>query len=534
MSNENNSKKDEKKVIEVNFGKEELKPFVHENHKLPSTRRDFMAHGFLGMTATVVLPTFASMLMGSNKAFGASCALPAFTGGLPYLCIDVAGGMNIAGANAMVGIAPGGEHQEDVSVLGYSTSDYLRLGITPEEHPSLSGKMESKYGLKFHRASGILEGINSVLDGQNMPNGRPIADGVDGLVFCTRTSDDTATNQINTVYMANKAGAKGELVQLIGNSTSDTGARSAGPSDQMNLNLRPTRVSKNEDATGLLSLGGNLSGNNYLRSGEAGGQERVQKFMDRVAKMSKTKLDELSQKGSLGQIQDVLNCSFDNAKQLFSIYSADQLNPANDATVATVFNGGSESVASVAKLVLDKIAGSGTITIGGGDYHGGAIVNTHAKDVQVGRAIGQCILLAKEKGENIALHLYTDGGVAGDSGGTSEMATVLGIGQVAKVKWTGDSGTRSSALLLVYKHNHDGTPLVREDGNGPRRQVGNFVKGGGVQINTVVGNSTQNLWKAIMLNYLAAQGKEGDFETIFGSGSLPPSYQSLIRMKKIS
>lgn len=532
------SDKKEKKldIVEPSYKEPEAKPFLHEGHKLPKTRRDFIAHGFIGIGASVVLPSFTGILMSQNSAFAetSGCELPTFQGGLPYICIDVGGGMNIAGSNAMVGLVDGGELQEDVSPVGYSSSDYIRLGITPSEHPAQSGKLEGKYGLKFHRASGILEGMNSVLDGQMMPNGKPIADGIDGLIFCTRTSDDTGTNQINSVYMANKAGAKGELVQLIGNNSTDTGARSAAPADMINLALRPTRVSSNNDASGLLSLGANLSGNEFLRATDTGGQQRVQKFMDRVAKMSKTKLDELSQKGSIGQIQDVLNCSFDNAKQLFQVYSAEQLNPANDTAVNTVFAGSSQRVAAVAKLVIDKIAGSGTITIGGGDYHGGQVPNTHAKDVEVGRAIGQCILLARQKNENLAIHLYTDGGVAADSGGASQATNVLGIGQVEKVRWTGDSGTRSSALLIFYKHNHDGSSLVREDTNGnPRRQIGNFVKGGGVQLNTVVGNSTVNLWKAIMLNYLAAQGREGEFDSIFGTGTLPPEYESLIRMKKI-
>lgn len=509
-----------------------LKPFIHENHKLPKTRREFMAHGFIGISTTMVLPTFVTMLAGQSKAFAETvvCELPQFSAGMPYLCIDVAGGMNIAGANVLVGMASGGEHQED---YGAASSDYLRLGIAPEEHPSQAGKAEEKYGLKFHRASGILEGMKSILDGQTMPNGRAIEDGIDGLIFCTRTSDDSATNQINTVYMANKAGAKGELVQLIGNASTETGARSAAPGGEVNLNMRPSRVSSFNDAEGLLSLGANLSGAQYLNASGTGGQERIKKFMDRVAKMSKSKVADLAKKNSLGQIQDVLNCSLGGAKQLFNTYNAEMLNPTNDATVATAFAGESASVASVAKLVLDSIAGAGSVTIGGGDYHGGTAVNTHAKDTEVGRAIGRCILLAKEKGKNLAIHLYTDGGVAGDSGGVTEPVNVLGAGVVNKIKWTGDSGTRSSAILLFYKHDHDGSSLVKENASGPRRQVGNFIKNGGVNLSTVVGNNTENLWKAIMLNYLAAQGKEGQFEDIFGRATLPNDHENLIRMKKI-
>jgi len=257
--------------------------------------------------------------------------------------------------------------------------------------------------------------------------------------------------------------------------------------------------------------------------------------MDRVSKMSKTKVDALAQKHSIAQIQQVLNCSFDNAKQLFQVYSAEQLNPANDTAVGTVFNGADENVAAVAKLVIDKIAGAGTITIGGCDYHNNAAQTTHDKDRQIGNAMGRCILLAATKGENLCLHLYTDGGVASDAGGASQ-PTLTSAGTIEKVLHTGDSGTRSAAVQLFYKNNHDGSPLVKLDTNGNgRRQVGNFVKNGGVNLNTFIGNSTQALWQVIMLNYLAAQGREGDFDSIFGLEAIPSGIRNdYIRMNKIT
>ncbi len=518
-----------------NFKEPEPQPFLHENHKKPKTRRDFLAHGFIGMSSSLILPSFTSLLAKSAYAETAPavCEIPQFEGGLPYICIDVAGGMNIAGSNVIVGMTNGGEFQEDV---GSGAGDYIRLGIAPSQHPTNgAGEMVDTYGLKFHSASGVLQGMNSILEGETMDGTNPVSDGVDGLVFCTRTSDDTSTNQINTVYMANKAGAKGELVNLIGNNSSDSGGRSLAPADQVNLTIKPTQIQRFSQASGLLSLGDALSSDAYLNLDE--GQDRVQTFLSRIANMSKTKLDALAQQQSLGQIQNVLNCSFDNAQQLFQMFSASELNPANDEYVVNedqtgVFNGASENMASVAKLVIDKVAGAGTITIGGGDYHGNQVMNTHNKDVEVGKAIGRCILLAARKQENLAIHLYTDGGVSGDSGGASQVITANGR-RVEKVMWTGDSGTRSAALLLFYKHGHDGSSLVKDSGGNPRRQVGNFVQGGGVNLDTVIGDSTVNLWKAIMLNYLAAQDREGDFETIFGAGSLPPDHEQLIRMKPI-
>lgn len=533
--------KEKKLVNQIQIEDSSLKPFIHESHKRPRTRREFMAYGFYGASSTIILPSFASMVMGQSEAYAetVACELPQFSAGVPYLCIDVGGGMNIAGANVMVGMSAGGEFQED---YGSSSSDYVRLGIVPAEAPSVNPatKVESKYGLKFHRASGILAGLNQILDGENMPNGRAVSDGIDGLIFCTRTADDTATNQLNSIYMANKAGAQGELVQLVGNNATDTGARSAAPGGEVNLNIRPSNVARHSDAEGLLSLGSTLSGSDFLNSSDGNaGKERIQKFMNRISKMSKSKIADLSKKNSMGQIKDVLKCSSESAKQLFGQYSAEALNPDNDADVTSVFSGADEKIASVAKLVLDSIAGAGSITIGGGDYHGGTAVNTHAKDMEVGRAIGKSILLARRKEKNLVIHLYTDGGVSGDAGGVSEPVETLGVGNgniVEKVKWAGDSGTRSSAVLLVYKHNHNPstqTSIVRQKNGTGRRQVGNFVKNGGVNLNTIIGNNTENLWKAIMINYLAAQGKEGEFENIFGRGSLPTGYESLIRLNKI-
>ena len=536
MTKKKDNEKKDAKNLKPNFVPMQPTPMLHQNHKLPRTRREFISQGFVAMTATAVLPTFGSMLAMQNDAFAqtAGCELPQFQGGLPYICIDGGGGMNIAGQNVIVPIVNGSQVQEDHSPSGYSSSDFIRNGITPAEHPNQPNKIEDKYGLKFHRASGILHGMNTVLDGQWMSNGQPIANGVDGIILCIRTADDTAGNPINTVYQANKAGAKGELVQLIGNQATDTGARSAADPSQINLTLRPTQVNNNNSAAGLLSLGPNLSSANYLNTTAAGGQDRIQKFMDRVAKMSKTKVEALAQKHSIAQIQQVLNCSFDNAKQLFQVYSAEQLNPANDAAVVGVFNGADQNVAAVAKLVIDKIAGAGTITIGGCDYHGNGAQATHNKDFEIGEAIGRCILLASTKNENLAIHLYTDGGVSSDAGGASQ-PVLTSAGTIEKVMHVGDSGTRSSQLLLVYKNNHDGSSLVKEDSNGvPRRCIGNYVKNGGVNLNTFIGNSTQAGWQVIMLNYLAAQGREAEYDNLFGIESIPSDRrEELTRLKKI-
>ncbi len=374
------NEKDKSTFNESGFKEPEARPMQHENHKRPVTRRDFLAQGFVGMSATAFMPSMVGLMMRSPKAMAQDfvCATSEFSPGLPYLCMDVAGGMNIAGANAIVGMTKGGQHQED---YGSNSSDYVRLGIAPEEAPKLAGKVDGTFGLKFHRASGILQGMKEVLtdmDGNmvTMPNGRPISDGVDGLVFCARTADDTSNNPINTVYQANKAGAAGQLVQLVGAQSTVSGGRSISPGGQIDLNIKPATIRRNSDTSGLLSLGDKLMGEDFLRADQTGGQENLAKFVRKVASLSSSKLSQLAQRDSLTQIQQALGCSYQKAEGLFSQFAASELNPANDPAVMAAYNGGSEMAGAISKLVLDHYAGAGTITIGGGDYHNGAISST--------------------------------------------------------------------------------------------------------------------------------------------------------------
>lgn len=514
--------------------KEKNEILIYNDHPVPRTRREFLASGLIGLAGYTILPNVTTLLSKSNLAFAETinCESVPFSAGIPYLCIEGAGGMNIPGNNVIVGFVSGGEYQEDFAPSGYSTTDFIRMGLGPELHPNLPNMIDDRYGLKFHAKSGILKGLDGELNGF-MVKGRPIQQMIDGLIFAIRTADDSATNPLNSVYMANKAGAKGELVQLVGDTNSDTGARSTAPSNQIDLTKRPSVIKSFTDSQGLLSLGQKLASTAFLSTAANGGDERIKQFMKNVSAMGRSKLEKFKTLSGVDQIRIALDCSYQDSLKLFERFSAQALNPMNNTAKAQMiqqsFKGTDEKVASVVNLVTDNVAGAGSITVGGCDYHDGTALTGYRKDMEIGRYIGKSIKLAALKGKDLFIHLYTDGGVGGDSGGTQESnAEVAG-----KVIWTNDSATRSASVVIVYRHDHDGTPLVVEGPNGPKRQIGNYIRAGGVELNAnPVSSSTDNLWKAIMLNYLSFQGKTPiDFENIFGRGSLPPDFQKLIRLK---
>ena len=199
-----------------------------------------------------------------------------------------------------------------------------------------------------------------------------------------------------------------------------------------------------------------------------------------------------------------------------------------------------ENIASIANLVTDRIAGVGSIVVGGCDYHTGNASVGQMKDKEIGRYIAQCIKLAQAKQQSLFIHLYTDGGVGGDNAGTTD-DTPAGAG---RVNWTGDNGTTSSQICIVYKHNHKRSTQGSLILDGKTRQVGYFKKGGGINLSsTSVSNNVDGMWKAVTLNYMACMSKAAPdaivedvkkrFAELFPTEALPNDIDRLIRFKSI-
>src|SRR5438128_463924 len=94
-------------------------PFRHENHPRPVTRRQLLGAGFLSGPAIVLAPAWlggllkpqsAAALDGTITAFENECQIKdtqvggAPAGPLPFIVIDLAGGANLIGSEALVGV----------------------------------------------------------------------------------------------------------------------------------------------------------------------------------------------------------------------------------------------------------------------------------------------------------------------------------------------------------------------------------------------------------------------------------------------
>ena len=507
---------------------------IHNDHKLPVTRREFMASGLMGLAGMAILP---SLSLYSSQAVAESIGLGTF--GLGFMCFEGSGGMNIAGGNVMVGFGADEEQENYGSTTGLG--DYILLGIPPSMHPSRSGMINKEYGIVFHSTSGILAGMNEVLTDD------VVKDSIDGIIICGRTADDSSENPINVAFQIQKAGAQGKLVQLIGNQGTPTGSKSPAVATQIKSELRATRITNFSEGSGLLSIGDDAATANFLNSSAAGGTDRIRSFLSSITGLSKVGLDKLAnQELDVKSIKTAQVAS----REMFKKFSPNSLNPTKTpeslAMMQSAFGSvgamgvANENIAAIANLVTDRIAGVGSIVVGGCDYHTGNASVGQMKDKKIGRYIAQCIKLAQAKQQSLFIHLYTDGGVGGDNAGTTD-DTPAGAG---RVNWTGDNGTTSSQICIVYKHNHKRSTQGSLILDGKTRQVGYFKKGGGINLSsTSVSNNVDGMWKAVTLNYMACMSKAAPdaivedvkkrFAELFPTEALPNDIDRLIRFKSI-
>jgi hypothetical protein len=488
--------------------------YLHPNHKHAVSRRDLLAQGAISFGSYLAMPSLLSIF--AQQARGAEelvcSAGPGGTRMVPMIIFDLAGGGNIAGTNVIVG-GKGG--QMDFLPDG----SYATIGLAPEAEPQKLAATDlafSEFGLAFHPTSKMLAGMREFTTA-------PTRAGTDGALFCAASSDDTRNNPHNPLYWIAKAGLGGELVSLVGTTDGTSGGRAAAPPLSIDPSKQPSRITRPEDALGLVDPG-KLATILAAVSTPQQGIADVQKVLAATKTMSDAKLKMFQQKDLPGQIQDLVKCGYINSSDFLSKFSAAALDPRTDPIVtgrfAAIAGPVQAKAATIAKLVLDGYAGAGVIELGGYDYHGQGRATQDARDLEAGRMIGRVLEMAALKNQPVMIYVYTDGGVSATAAGA-----VNGIFPFAS-----DSGERSAAFTLVYKPG--GTrPAIR---NG-QRQIGAYKAGGSVDgAANKLSTSVEVLSKAVVANYLALHGKEGDLAKVVGDNPFGGELESYLAFSKLT
>ncbi|MCU7905484.1 MAG: general secretion pathway protein GspF [Candidatus Thiodiazotropha sp. (ex Epidulcina cf. delphinae)] len=493
-------------------------PLLHSDHPRPVTRRDFIRQGLMAGLGAVTAPSLFGLFANPGEARAAlssdlealknGCGIDTLGGGkIPFICFDLAGGANIAGSNVLVG-GQGGQ----LDFL--TTAGYSRLGLPGDMVPSITNPdtglndfINSELGLSFHADSAFLRGILERVSAGNRAN-------INGAVIPARSENDTANNPHNPMYAINRCGADGELLTLIGSRSSDSGGNSVAPADQIDPSVRPTKVDRPSDTTGLVDTG-KLVG--MLDQSDA---VAVMEAMQRISDM---KLDSVNTGISTDQaVKELVRCGYVKSADLVDRYGDPAaLDVAADPDIIgpiftqEEFDGDSEfrKTASVMKLVINGYAGAGAITMGGYDYHTGNRSVGEIRDLRAGRCMGACLEYAARIGTPLMLYVFSDGSVS-SNGTVDNSADGRGKGV-----WTGDNQSTAASFFLVY--NPGGQPVLAgasADEQLRFQQIGHFTADGAVDNgSSPAANNINLLVQTVALNYLALHGEQDRFSALFGS-----------------
>ena len=510
-------------------------PMLHTDHSRPVTRRDLIATGLMTGPAVVAATGLLGMLANPRRAMAnlatdmdslkSPCKIVPGAGKIPFICFDLAGGANLNGSEILIGNKGG---QLDF----LSTAGYGKLGLpgdmvpnAPNAASATNNFINTAFGAAFHSDGAILRGMleRTAPTTQALTNGASIA---------ARSENDTGNNPHNPMYGILKAGARGELLTLIGSQSSDSGGNSMAPIGMIDPSNRPTKVDRASDVTGLVDTGELAT---LLPAADA---TKVLESMVRISGganiagvQTNGKLGKLDMVTRDGAIQDALRCAYLKSADLadrFSDQSA--LNPDKDTAIVDptatrgsgIFglaeyqaDGEFRKTAAVMKMVISGYAGAGTITMGGYDYHDGTRASGEMRNFRAGRCIGACLEYAARKGVPLMIYVFSDGSL-----NATNMVDNSANGR-GKFGWQGDNQSVAASFFLVY--NPGGRPQVMaaDAAGGVGKQIGYYRADGSVETSSHPGANAVNLLvETVVLNYMALHGEAGQFQTAFPSQGL--------------
>lgn len=493
-------------------------PLRHPDHRRPISRREFISQGFRAGGASL-LGTSLLGLMGSRahaispdlltRYFNASsCDLSNVSGRkIPFICFDLAGGANISGSNVIVG---GRDGQRDF----LSTAGYQKLGLPADIIPSnnnpnsASGDFtDDSLGLLFHTESAMLRGIRQHTNAttRNLTN---------GAVIPSRSDNDTANNPHNPMYGIYRAGVRGQILQLVGSENTESGGNSMAPVMMIDPEIRPTKIDRPSDASGLVDVGDLTS---LLDN-----PNDIVSVLESMKRITDFKLDTVNTlvvnpAGEDQRLKERLSCEYlRSADTLEKFSDPGDLDPARDPDIVgdsgifsqAEFDSDSEfrKTASVMKLVIDGRAGAGTVEMGGFDYHTGDRRTGEDRDLRAGRCIGACLDYARRKGVPLMVYVFSDGSVASD--GSIEV-----VGGVEKGVWTGDNSSTGASFFLVFDP-VSRPSLMQTVPSNPllHQQLGWMRDDASVETSAIpAANNVNLLVETVILNYMALHGEENLF-----------------------
>ena len=528
-------------------------PFRHQDHARPVTRRELIGAGFLSGPAFVLAPAWLGALLKAQNA-GAQTTVPqtisdqlteckiakgsggtggmGTTGPVPFITIDLAGGANLMGSEAIAGMA--GSPTNFISTAGFS-----KLGVPGSMVPTSTAFIDMSMGLPFHSDSAILRGIKTKASAT-------ILGKVNGVVIPAISQNDTSSNTLNAMHLIAKAVSGlppvgglpvpyGQYATLVGTNATASGGNSAAPAP-VDPTLQPTRIASAADNTALVGSSSGAASvtapivmeaqariSTGAKAVAVGGSPDSGTYVNSVIAPSTfvsglTANDTAAAAAADLALKEQLRCAY--VKTGYTAASSkgpDSVNPDKDPLIigagtsiftATDYTDGDvKKTAAIMKLVMNGYAGAGTIVLGGFDYHSGNRADGETKNQKAGLIIGAILAYADAVKTPVMINVISDGSLT--STGNVDNSTA-GRG---KLGWQGDSQQVAASLILVYSPN--GRPAATIN------QIGSLNADGTVNATSSPGANAPNLvTQLVTLNWMALNGIDSQFATVFPTQGL--------------
>jgi hypothetical protein len=446
---------------------------------------------------------------------------------VPFITIDLAGGANLMGSEAIAGMA--GSPTNFISTAGFS-----KLGVPGSMVPTSTAFIDMSLGLPFHADSAILRGIKLKAPASALAN-------VNGLVIPAISQNDTNSNPLNATYLVAKAVNQiatpapvyGQYATLVGTNATTSGGNSAAPAAFVDPTLQPTRIASSADNVALVG-GSGASGAASQLSVDVQQAQAAISTGTQPATMSNNKpvllpglytnsqvasntfvtgADTAAASAADLALKEQLRCAYvKNAFTAANSKGPDSVNPdkdmlivggANSIFTATDYTDGDlKKTAAIMKLIINGYAGAGTIVLGGFDYHSGNRADGETKNQKAGVVIGAIIAYAALANTPVMINIISDGSLT--STGNADNSTA-GRG---KLGWQGDSQQVAASVVLVYSPK--GRPAATVN------QIGSLNADGTVNATSSPGANAPNLVPQIVaLNWMALNGINSAFQTAF-------------------
>jgi hypothetical protein len=432
----------------------------YNQHSVPTTRRDFLSLGLIGVgAATFINPLdlLAKQINFENLDTSSDIAT---------IVIDLAGGAGLS-ANFLVGNKGGAKDL----LKSYST-----LGWDPKNDGYIS---DFGAPMAKEEISGITKGIFSKADSDAIKNFKM------GTLL-HNSDDDTSSNPLSIAGLvyANSS-SKHHISKIIGARSSRSGGNSSLANEIKSVPIFFNNIESLNSLVGAKhSLGDNLSGTN--------------KIFSLLKRVSNRQINSLSSEDQL-----LIKRSYEKANDLATLDV--NLDPRLDEDSKNVFGINEDTNEKDRGLIKATIAyntivgnsGPGVITIGGCDYHDNTSTTGDAKDLEIGELIGQVVQLAKLKNKKLYIQVISDGSVDSLAG--------------TRI-WRGDSGERSMSVIGYFDPDGKSNLLDKT-----KSQIGFYNNTQTADRSSLIGASPRLASYAAYANYLSITNQSDKLEVYLGN-----------------